>query len=373
MAPRTILIAGGGTGGHLMPALALAGELEGRGGAYRPVLVGAERGVERTVLAGTSFRYHLLPTEPLYRREWWKNARWLRVAFRLWRRTGRLLAEDRPAVVVGTGGYASVPVVWLAARRGIPTAIQEQNAQPGLATRWLSRRARHVYLGVPEARARLRLGPETEVFDTGNPISPPTPERRRDALQRFGVGGDRPVVLVTGGSQGARALNEAVAGWIEHGGAQGVTLLWVTGRTTYARYAGRHAPPGVQVIDFLDPMADGYAVADLVIGRAGMMTVAELCAWGLPSILVPLPTSAADHQTHNAQAMAAAGAARLLRQRDLTSRSLGEEVAALLRDPVARGHLAQAALARGRPDAAARIVSSILTLAGWGGLSQLKE
>src|SRR6478609_2617184 len=298
---RRVLIAGGGTGGHLMPALAIA-----------QTLTELARDVEARLLPTRDFRFHLLPSEPIYRRTWWKNVRWPLIAGHLLRKVGQVFAEEQPVAVVGTGGYASAPVVWWATRRRVPTAIQEQNAYPGLATRLLSTRVRHVYLGLPEARALLRFGNRTEVFDTGNPIAPPARERRAQALARFNLGGSRPVVLVTGGSQGALAINRAVADWLSQGGPPGADLLWVTGRGTYDQFATHHRPPAVQVIDFLDPMADGYAVAEVVVSRAGMITVAELCAWGLPSVLVPLPTAAADHQTHNARVLSDAGAALML-------------------------------------------------------------
>lgn len=362
---RRILIAGGGTGGHLMPALAIAAALRELDRSVEPVLVGAERGVEARILPTRDFRYHLLPSEPIYRRTWWKNVRWPFIAARLLGQISRLFAAERPVAVLGTGGYASGPVVWWAARHGIPTAVQEQNAYPGLATRWLSRRVRQVYLGLPEARQLLHFGPHTEAVDTGNPIAPPTPERRADAVARFGLGGvaGRPVVLVTGGSQGALALNWAVAGVLDAGGFGDAVLLWVTGRGTHEAFARYHRPPEVQVIDFLDPMADGYAVADLVVSRAGMITVAELCAWGLPSILVPLPTAAADHQTHNARVLAEARAAELLIQAEVTPARLRERVLGLLADHARREAMAQAAAARGRPRASRDIASRLLTLA----------
>jgi UDP-N-acetylglucosamine--N-acetylmuramyl-(pentapeptide) pyrophosphoryl-undecaprenol N-acetylglucosamine transferase len=318
--------------------------------------------VEARLLPSRDFRYHLLPSEPIYRRTWWKNVRWPVIAGQLLRRVEELFAEEEPVAVLGTGGYASGPVVWWATRRGVPAAIQEQNAYPGLATRLLSRRAQHVYLGLPEARRLLRFGRDTRVFDTGNPITPPTPERRADALRLFGLGGSRPVLLVTGGSQGALAINQAVAGWIASGGAEGLDVIWVTGRGTHEQFARHHRPPAVTVVDFLDPMADGYAVADLVVSRAGMITVAELCAWGLPSILVPLPTAAADHQTHNARVLAEAGASHLLRQDSLSATSLGDTVARLLADRASLRAMAERARARGRPHAAAEIVSHLLTL-----------
>lgn len=359
-----VLIAGGGTGGHLMPALAIASELRRQRPDVEPMLVGAVRGIERTLLPARDFRYVLLPSEPLYRRQWWRNWRWPAVAARLARSVGELLDRERPAAVLGTGGYASAPVVYLAGRRGIPTALQEQNALPGLATRLLSSRVRHAYLGAPEARDLLRFGRNTEVFDTGNPIPPPDPFRAAAARRRFALRDDRPVILVTGGSQGAVALNEAVAGWLAQGGATGLQVLWGTGAASYARFQPLHRAPEVQVFDFIDPIADAFAVAQLVIGRAGMMTCAELCAWGLPSLLVPLPTAAADHQTANARALERAGAARVLPQSELTPARLGEELGRLLGDPTELRRKAAAAATRGRPHAAREIVSHLLTLFG---------
>jgi UDP-N-acetylglucosamine--N-acetylmuramyl-(pentapeptide) pyrophosphoryl-undecaprenol N-acetylglucosamine transferase len=255
-------------------------------------------------------------------------------------------------------------VVWRAARGGLPTAIQEQNAYPGLATRWLSRRVRHVYLGLPESRRLLRFGRRTQVFDTGNPIVPPTPERRPQALKLFGLEPGARVLLVTGGSQGALAINRAVAGWLEAGGPTGACVIWVTGRGTYEEFRRFHQPPRVQVIDYLDPMADGYAVADLVISRAGMMTVAELCAWALPSILIPLPTAAADHQTHNARVLADAGASALLPQTELSPDRLGALVEGIMSEDGTRAAMGKEARARGKPEAAKEIVSNLLTLVG---------
>src|SRR5213076_3437639 len=170
-----VLLAGGGTGGHLMPALALAQALSDVGRDIEPVLVGAVRGIEAQVLPRYPFRHRLLPIEPIYRRTWSKNVRWMLIAGRVWRAVGRVLDEERPAIVVGTGGYAAGPVVWRAQRAGIPTALQEQNAFPGLTTRWLARGARQVHLGFEEARHHISPGPRTEVFVFGNPIVPPPP------------------------------------------------------------------------------------------------------------------------------------------------------------------------------------------------------
>jgi UDP-N-acetylglucosamine--N-acetylmuramyl-(pentapeptide) pyrophosphoryl-undecaprenol N-acetylglucosamine transferase len=300
--------------------------------------------------------------EPIYRRTWWNNVRWLLIAGRAWRAVGRMLEAEQPVIVIGTGGYASGPVVWRAQRRGLPTVLQEQNAFPGLATRWLARRARQVHLGFPEALERLRVGSYTAVFALGNPIRPPEPGSRDAALVELGLLPSRPTLLVFGGSQGARALNYALAGALERGLLDAVNVVWGTG-TAHAAALARYAVAGrVVVRGFFDPMAPAYRAADLVVARAGAMTVAELCAWGKPSMLVPLPTAAADHQTHNAAALAAAGAAIQLSEEHLTPYTLAQEVTALVADRTRLESLGTLARDRGHPDAAREIVSKILTL-----------
>ncbi len=360
----TVLVAGGGTGGHLMPGLAIADALQTRHPDWRVVMVGARRGVEATILPHRKFPYYLLPFEPIYRRAWWRNLRWSWLAIRLMIAVRRLLELERPTIVLGTGGYASGPVVWMARRRGIRTAILEQDAYPGIASRWLARRVDEVYLGVPEAERHLRPGSRTAVVVTGSPIAPPEPGRRPAALARFGLDGNQPVVLVMGGSQGSLALNLLVAEWLSGGGGEGVSVLWSAGAATLDRFRGFDRPPAVQVQGFIDPIADAYAVADLVVCRAGMMTLAEICAWGLPAVLVPLPTAAADHQRRNAAAMAAVEAAVVLEQEGLTVGRFRETISALLANSDRRAAMARRARARGRPEALRLIVERIEGLLG---------
>ena len=356
-----------------MPALAIATQLREAAPDVEPVLVGARRGIEAGVLAHRSFRYHLLPSQPIYRGQWWKNARWPLILPGLWRGLSTVFAKEQPAVVLGTGGYASAPVVWWALRSGIPVALQEQNAYPGLATRRFASRARHVYLGLPEAGQHLRLGPGTKLLVTGNPILPPTPEGREAERAGFGLGESEFTLLITGGSQGAVQINRAVAAWLDAGGSPGVSLVWVTGRRSFRDFKRYHAPPRVHVIDFLDPMARGYAAADAVVSRAGALTVAELCAWGLPSILIPLPSAAAHHQTKNAEAMEQAGAAWHIDQARLDAGTLSAAIHRLQTEAATRTVMSEAARARGRPDAAAEIVSNLLTLLESVGVSQVTE
>lgn len=357
-----VLLAGGGTGGHLMPALALAEALHRTSSHVEPVLVGATRGIEATVLPRHPFRYHLLPLEPLHRHRWWRNARWVFLLPRLRAALRNLFAGERPALVIGTGGYAAGPVVWWAQRAGLPTVLQEQNAFPGLVTRLLARRARQIHLGFPEARQRLRPGRVTELFEFGNPVRPPEPGDAHAARAALGLDPARAAVLVFGGSQGARALNEAVADALTTGAWPDASLLWGTGPAHAGTFLSHAAAGRIIVNGFFDPMTMAYRAANVVVCRSGAMTIAELCAWGKPSVLVPLPTAAADHQTHNARAMVEAGAAALVPERELTGATLGEAVARLLGAPDRLASMARAARARGNPTATAEVVSKILTL-----------
>lgn len=346
-----------------MPALAIGRAVTEMHPDWRVVYAGARRGLEATVLPDRGVPHHLLPLEPIYRQQWWKNARWAYLVPMLIARIDAMLDAERPDVVIGTGGYASGPVVWRAARRGIPTGILDVDVRPGIATRWLSTRVREVWTGAPESIDALPRRARARVRVTGAPIVPPDPERRATAFVTLGVPPRQPVLVITGGSQGSLALNRLVAAWLAEGGAAGCYVIWITGRKTFDEFASLVRLPHVRVIAFQEPMADAWAVADLVVARSGMMTLAEVCAWGLPSVLIPLPTAAADHQTHNALAAVNAGAAEMLAQASLTSARLGAVVDALLRDPARRHTMAAAARARARPDAAAVIAARISALA----------
>ena len=362
---NTVFFAGGGTGGHLMPALAIADAMVRREPSVRPFFVGSYRGVEANVLPQRPWPYELLPLEPIRRRQWWKNVGLPLSLARVLRRSLALIREQRPRLVVGTGGYVAGPVVWAALRAGVPAVLQEQNAFPGIATRRLAKRARQIHLGFPEARRSLRPGPDTIVLDSGNPIQPPPVPRPDRAAARVGLGlaPDRPTVLVVGGSQGALAVNRAVDAAVGGGlWPAEVQLVWQTGAGTHGLFANRDDGHRVLVRPFLDPISDFYAAADLVVSRAGAMTIAELCAWGIPAVLIPLPTAAAGHQLTNAKALVNAGAAVLLEQRCATGEGLVEAVSALVSSPARMADLAAAARARARPEAADSIASAALQL-----------
>jgi UDP-N-acetylglucosamine--N-acetylmuramyl-(pentapeptide) pyrophosphoryl-undecaprenol N-acetylglucosamine transferase len=362
-----VVFAGGGTGGHLYPGLAIARALVRIRPEATPFFVGAQRGVERDVLPTAGFDHELLDLHPLYRQAVWNNWKTLRGAVGAWRRAGTLTREEpgRARLVVGTGGYASGLMLAYAAAHRIPYVLQEQNSFPGLTMRVFARWAREIYLGFPEAERYLRVGKGTMVVDAGNPIeSPPVPRPDRAAARRaWGLPerGGR-VLLVFGGSQGARAINQTVDAWLAAGRLPAdVFLIWATGRGTYEQFRGREGER-VRVRPYISPMQEAYAATDLAVARAGAMGTAEMCAWGIPQILVPLPTAAADHQTVNARTLAAANAGVFVPQAEFTPDRLDVLVRELTADPQRLEALSAGARARARPDAAEQIARRIAAL-----------
>jgi len=358
-----VVFAGGGTGGHLYPGLAIARALVKRAPEIEPFFIGARRGIERDILPTAGFPYQLLALHPLYRRTPWNNWRTLFGATSAWRALSRVAADQPPVAVIGTGGYAAgVALAWARAH-GIPTALHEPDSHPGLTTRAFARGARDIYLGFPEAESMLRIGPQTRVLALGCPIEPPPVVRhsQREARRAWGFPDDVFVVLVFGGSQGARALNGAVAAWCREGLPDTVALVWATGRAQADAYT-RYESAQVRVRPYLAPIADAYAVADLAIARAGAMSIAELCAWGIPSVLVPLPTAAQDHQSHNARTLAASGASIHLPQAELSVNHLDTMVRTLVAQPQTLRTMHDAALRRARPHAADDIARAVLEL-----------
>ncbi len=359
-----VVFAGGGTGGHLYPGIAIARALVKADPSIEPFFIGAQRGIERTVLPTTEFPHLLLDLHPLYRPAVWNNWKTIRGAISAWRRIGAMVQAERPALVVGTGGYAAGIMMAYAVVHGIPMVQQAGDSLPGLTARVFSRRSREIYLNFPEAARVLKAHHPGSLVDTGAPIEPPPLARpdRAAAREQWGFppsGGH--VLLIYGGSQGSLAINRVVAQWIEHGLPEELHVIWGTGRNTFEQFKPLESPR-VRVCDYLAPISNAYAAADLALARAGAMTTAELFAWGIPAILVPLPTAAADHQTTNAVTLEQAGAAIHVPQSQLTVERLDGTVRRLLERPGEMEKLAEGAKKRARPAAAEEIASRILEL-----------
>jgi UDP-N-acetylglucosamine--N-acetylmuramyl-(pentapeptide) pyrophosphoryl-undecaprenol N-acetylglucosamine transferase len=372
--PR-VLFAGGGTGGHLYPALALGEAFRRLDPASELMFIGARRGVEARVLPELGVAHALLPLEPIRRAKPWQNWRLFPAMFGSFTALNGVFRRFKPNLVVGTGGYASGPAVAFALMRGVPAAVQEQNSYPGFVTRLVDKRVRQIHLAFPEALKYLKPGPRTQVFEFGNPIKPPDFSVDRAAARaKFGLGPGT-VCLVTGGSQGARPVNEALLAdlrGIREGRLpappEGFQILWAAGTGNYSRVEkgleDLGHPAWVKAMPYINDMPSALAASDFAISRAGAMSLAELCAWGIPAVLVPLPHAAANHQYHNAVALAEAEAGVMVQEQELGGGRLWGEVMTLASDEARRSELATRARSRGQPDAADRIVRELARLIG---------
>jgi UDP-N-acetylglucosamine--N-acetylmuramyl-(pentapeptide) pyrophosphoryl-undecaprenol N-acetylglucosamine transferase len=364
-----ILLAGGGTGGHLYPALNLAAALRAAQPDVELMLVGASRGIEGSVLPRAGVPYRLLPMEPFRRGRLLKNWRLAASAPAVMNGIRRVFKELDPDVVVGTGGYASGPAVLYGLLSRRRTVLQEQNAFPGLVTRQLAPRVDLIFLGYPEAIEHLSPGLETEVLAWGNPVASSKPAGTRETQdERFDWPSGR-IVAVTGGSQGARGLNERLLADLEVATdwPADTTLVWITGPNHFpevstAVAAGRWADR-ILTVPYVDDLGARLSGVNLAVCRSGAMFCSELSAAGVPAVLVPFPAAAADHQRHNAAALAAAGAAVMLEERSMRRGELWESVLELMREEDRLREMAVAMGDRGRPDAAERIARELLDLA----------
>jgi UDP-N-acetylglucosamine--N-acetylmuramyl-(pentapeptide) pyrophosphoryl-undecaprenol N-acetylglucosamine transferase len=368
-----VLFAGGGTGGHLYPALAIGAALKAENPNVEVEYVGAKRGVEARILPQQGVKHTMLPLQPIQRSQVWRNWVLLPASLGTVFGLGKLFLRYKPSLVVGTGGYVSGPACAFAVMTNVPIAIQEQNSHPGFTTRVLSRYARQVHLGFPEAASKLKPGKHTEIVTAGNPIRPPDRTLNPVACRaRFGLAADSTVLLVVGGSQGARAVNSAMLGAIQRvmqSGAERpgkLEILWATGPSQFdevnMRLKELGNPGWVHAFGYIETMPEALAASNVAVSRAGAMATAELLAWGIPMILIPLPTAAADHQRFNARAIADAGAAVMIEESALTPDALWKSVLDLTADGSRRAAMTTMALERARPDAARDIARKLLTL-----------
>lgn len=351
-----VLIAGGGTGGHLFPGVAIAEEVKARDAAAAVQFVGTERGIEARVLPELGWELAKIQVSGLKTVGALGAIKGLfKLPRALWQ-ARRIVKQFKPDAVIGVGGYASGPVVLMARLRGVPTAICEQNSIPGLTNKILGRVVRRVFLSFEESRRFFKPG---KVAMTGNPV------RRELAARLLAAGAaERPAdapltVLVSGGSLGAVAVNDlASQALIALAKDRPLTIVHQTGTADEAKIAARYREAGVtaEVRAFIKDMAREYERADLIVCRAGATTVAELAIAAKPAIFIPYPFAADNHQEINAREMAAAGAALSYKQADLTAAALRDAIAPLLDDPHRRAAMGAAMRTLAKPGAAAAVV-----------------
>ena len=329
-----VLIAGGGTGGHVFPAIAIAHAIKQRACNTRILFVGAKGRMEMRKVPQAGYHIIGLDIAGLQRRLTWKN---LLLPWKLMKSMAgakKIVKRFKPDVVIGVGGYASGPVVWAAAGQKQPVLIQEQNSYPGITNRILGKKADKICVAYEGMEAFFQ---KEKIYVTGNPVRQQVTDiagKREEALRYFGLASDRPVLLVTGGSGGARSINEGVAHNLPGLKEEGIQLIWQTGAFYFdaaKESAIKAGEDNLCINAFIDRMDYAYAAADVVVSRAGAIAVSEISAVKKPAIFIPSPNVAEDHQTKNAQALVNHNAASLLKD-DEIKQQLVNEVSALIFD-----------------------------------------
>ncbi len=366
-----IIVSGGGTGGHIYPAVAVVEALERRLGRehVEALFVGAEGKMEMSKVPALGYRIEGLPIVGLQRRLTLRNLQVPGKMLRSLNKARRILKEFRPDAVAGFGGYASLPLLWQAQRMHLPTVVWEGNSFAGMANRWLASRVRAACVSYD---GMDRFFPADRIVKTGNPVRGVfgvLPRKSPEALAYFGFDGSRPVLLVTGGSLGARVVNRSVQQGLRRLiERREIDLIWQTGGYYYeemrAFLQSCGDAPNVWCGAFIDRMDYAYAAADLAVSRAGASAVTELSLSGVPALFIPSSNVTDDHQTKNAEALAAAGAAVLLTDAEAVEKML-PLAEALLADATRRHGMSEKIRAFSQPDAADRVAGVLLRAAGY--------
>lgn len=358
--PR-VVISGGGTGGHIFPALSIADALRRRLDADI-LFVGAENRMEMTRVPEAGYEIIGLPVAGFDRKRLWRNISVLFKLFRSLRKSRKIISDFKPDIAIGVGGYASGPTLKAAQRAGIPTLLQEQNSYAGVTNKLLGEKAGKICVAYDGME---RFFPADRIVKTGNPIRKALlsySKSVKEAREAFGLDPERPVLLVVGGSLGALTLNESMEKGIKSIADKGIQVIWQTGKNFGDRGpAAARGIKGVVVTPFISDMASAYRAADLVVGRAGAGSISELQALGKPVILVPSPNVAEDHQTHNARALSERGAAVLVT--DAEARDILVDTAiGLIGDKKKLADMQACILEMGIADSDERIADEVCTL-----------
>jgi UDP-N-acetylglucosamine--N-acetylmuramyl-(pentapeptide) pyrophosphoryl-undecaprenol N-acetylglucosamine transferase len=364
MSNHRFIISGGGTGGHIFPALSIAEGLKQRFPDADILFVGALGKMEMEKVPAAGYSIVGLPVAGFHRGEIWRNLLFIpKLITSLWKARS-VVRNFKPDCVIGVGGYASGPTLKMAARMGIPTLLQEQNSFAGVTNKMLGKKAGKICVAYQHMD---RFFPKEKIVFTGNPIRKGLDglvKKSEESLKYFGLKAEQPVVLVVGGSLGARTLNNGIRSKLDLIRSSGVQFLWQTGKIYYKdihEELEKHPTGNVHGLEFIQRMDLAFEAADLVISRAGAGTISELCVAGMASILVPSPNVAEDHQTANARALADQGAALLIRDAEVGDR-LVEDALALVVDSQRLDELSVQIKKMGTPNATSDIVDVIVSL-----------
>lgn len=373
--PLRVIISGGGTGGHIFPAVSIAGKLKELNPETEILFVGAEGKMEMEKVPAAGYRIVGLPMVGIQRQLNWKNIKNdLQVPFKVLQsicKAGRIIDEFKPEIAIGVGGYASAPLLWKATRKGLPALIQEQNGFAGLTNKILSKKVGSICVAYDGME---KFFPADRIVFTGNPIRkeivPATEDMRREGFSFYGLDPKKKHILIVGGSLGSRTLNEAMKAWIKAGcqGGEDVEIMWQCGKyykpqvDAFMEEARKDAPlANIWHSDFIKRMDLAYAAADVVISRSGASSVSELCAAHKASVLVPSPNVAEDHQTHNAMALVRKDAALLVKDAEAVERMMPVALE-LVKDDKRIAEFEKNIAPLARPDAAMDIAKEVYRL-----------
>jgi len=373
--PIRAIISGGGTGGHIFPAISIADKLKSLNPDTEILFVGAEGKMEMEKVPACGYSIVGLPIVGIQRQLNMKNIKNdIQVPFKLiqsTRKAGKVIDQFKPEIAIGVGGYASAPLLWVAGKKGIPTLIQEQNGFAGLTNKILAKKAGCICVAYDGME---QFFPADRIVMTGNPIrreiKPSDQKSREEGIECYRLDPDKKHILIVGGSLGSKTLNEAMKSWIQKGcpGGDGVEILWQCGRyykdsidrffaeKTDGTYSGM-----IKYSDFIKRMDLAYAVADVIISRSGASSVSEICAAHKAAVLVPSPNVAEDHQTHNAMALVKRDAALLVKDSDAPEQLMSTALA-LVNDKEKIRRFEQNVQALARPDAAMDIAKEVYKL-----------
>ncbi|ASV95661.1 undecaprenyldiphospho-muramoylpentapeptide beta-N-acetylglucosaminyltransferase [Enterococcus durans] len=349
-----ILVTGGGTGGHIYPALAFVNYVKTQVPNAEFMYVGAQRGLENKIVPETGIPFRTLEIQGFKRKISLYNVKTVQLFLKSIRSAKKILKEFQPDVVIGTGGYVSGAVVYAAAKSNIPTIIHEQNSVPGMTNKFLSRYVDRIAISFKDAQAFF---PEEKSVLVGNPRAQEVANMNKtDIVESFGLDPNKKTVLIFGGSQGALKINQAVTDFLTDFESTDYQVLYASGERYYEAVREKiNASPNVSVQPYISKMAEVMAASDLLVGRAGATSIAELTAIGLPAILIPSPYVTNDHQTKNAMSLVHAHAAKMIKDDELTGKTLRYAIEEIMTNDKLQQSMSEASKQQGIPDASERL------------------
>lgn len=365
MKPKRIIISGGGTGGHIFPAVAIANALKRIDPATEILFVGANGRMEMEKVPAAGYKIIGLDIQGIQRKSLFKNVLFPVKLLKSLDKAKQIINDFKPDAAVGVGGYASGPLLYAAAGRNIPCLIQEQNSYAGITNKWLAKKVQKICVAFDGME---RFFPAEKIIKTGNPIRRESVDiagKHLQALELYKLSAFKKTILVTGGSLGARTLNDSIMAGLDKLIAADVQVVWQTGKFYYSAILeklGEDYHPNIRIMEFVNRMDLAYAAADIIISRAGAGTIAELCAVKKPVILVPSPNVAEDHQTKNALALTEVNAAMMVNDADARA-ALVEKALELLKDKELQKSLGENIAKMAMPDADDVIAKEVLKIA----------